>query len=125
MKSSAISLLDLLELAARENGGASSVMQKTFDWRHSRGLEAGKWYLGFGLGLIGATVAVVAKSPLIVPTVALMASMAIATLLCAYGLLSIWRLRQLDRQFARMSSLLADLEELRPFLQLLRKEGIL
>ncbi len=125
MNFGAVDLLDVFKLVASEKGDAASVLQKTFEWRHARGLEVGKWFLGIGLALGVTDVTLLAKPDGPISLYGHIAIVATATLCCIVGLVAIWHLRLLDRRYTRLAALVADLEELRPFLELLRRNGIL
>ena len=125
MNFGAVDLLDLFELVASDRSNAATVLQKTFDWRHTRGLEVGKWFLAIGLALFVTYVTLLLDAATPTSIYLHVAISAVATLCCVFGLIGIWRLRQLDRRYTRLAALVADLEELRPFLVRLRRNGIL
>lgn len=128
------SLRDLITLVAHEGQDGHKVLEKTFDWQHARALEVGKWSLAAASGLVAAVVVVAlrqdaeagdARAALQVGSVAFnlgwLWSALIALLagvLIFIGVAAFRSAARTQTRYILAQSLLARLQEIRPFLKL-------
>lgn len=116
-----IALADIIDLVTNEDGDVQKVIEKAYDWEHTRKLETGKWLLATGTAALIGVVTLLAKQPptSIVPLIALAAGGA-AAIVSGFG--AIWLAGTMSARLARVTSLAHRLQEIKPFLQLLRNK---
>lgn len=120
----------LLELVASGIEDPYKIIEKSFEWDHSRRLELAKWLLA----LCSSVVAAVAISVLafrqsgqepFAHIKVLYALSAVAGLSLGAGAVFFWRARVVHHRLIFVSSLLARLMEIQTFLKRLRSAGLL
>lgn len=123
-------LIHLLQLASSGVADPQKVLEKSFEWEHARRLEIAKWLLAISSGLAAVIAAAFLSRQStdgwkllgISATIWLPAASGVSGI---SGMLVFTRARAMHRRFVVISNLLADVMELRPFLQKLRRDGLL
>lgn len=118
-----LQLVDLMRLVVVDTE-PHKVIEKTYDWEHSRRLEIGKWFLATGAAGFFALASLFAKPgspPLIVIATLSVAS----TFAIIIGLGAFWRARYISARYARIRVITGELNEVKAFLQLLCRKGLL
>ena len=118
-----LQLFDLMRLVAVDSD-PHKVIEKTYDWEHTRRLEIGKWFLATGAAGYFALASLFTKSnsPSIVVLIIFSVS---STFAVAIGLGAFWRARYLSARYARIQVIIGELNKVKVFLQLLSREGFL
>ena len=118
-----LQLVDLMRLVATDIE-PHKVIEKSFEWEHSRWLEVGKWFLATGAaGLIGLVTLFAKTEP--APHLVIVILSAGSTLSIMVGMGAFWKVRYIGARFTRLRAIAGELSEVKPFLQLLRKQGLL
>jgi hypothetical protein len=118
-----LQLVDLMRLVATDVE-PHKVIEKAFEWEHARWLEVGKWFLATGAaGLIGLITLFAKTDP--APRVVIILLSAGSTLAVMIGLGAFWRVRYIAARYSRLRAITGELVDVKPFLQLLRKRGLL
>jgi hypothetical protein len=114
-----LTLSDIIDLVANETGDVQKVIEKAYDWEHTRKLETGKWLLASGTAaLIGVVTLLAKETPPPSPIPQALAAAGSAAIVSGFA--AIWLASTMSIQFARITSLAHRLQEIRPFLKLLR-----
>lgn len=118
-----LQLVDLMRLVATD-AEPHKVLEKAYDWEHARWLEVGKWFLATGAAALIALVTLFSKDtpPSRFATITLSVA---ATLMILIGSAAFWRVRYITARYAKVRTIAGELGEVRAFLQLLRKRGML
>jgi hypothetical protein len=127
-------LRDLITLVAHEGQDGHKALEKTFDWQHARALEVGKWSLAAASGLVAAVVVVglrrgaeAASTPATLQFGAVALDLAwlwsalialLAGVLVFIGVAAFRSAARTQARYILAQSLLARLQEIRPFLKL-------
>jgi hypothetical protein len=100
MPTQPLKMIDLMRLVAQDED-ALKVLEKSYEWQHSRWIELGKWLLATGAGTFIAVFGIYArdKSPPIFMTGIIILGSILAI---AGGLLSIWRASHIAARYARI-----------------------
>jgi hypothetical protein len=113
-------LADIIDLVANEDGDVQKVIEKTYDWEHTRKLEAGKWLLATGTAAIIGVVTLLSKEK-VPPAPLLFLLSAGGAAAIVSGFLALAMASTMAGRLARVTSLAFRLQEVRPFLRLLRE----
>jgi hypothetical protein len=118
-----LQLVDLMRLVATDTE-PHAVLEKAYEWEHARWLEVGKWFLATGAAgpIALATLFSGAGQP---ATIVVIALSVVSTLAILSGLGAFWRARLISARYARVLAIAGELSEVKPFLQKLRKDGLL
>lgn len=126
-------LSDLITLVAHEGQDGYKVLEKTFDWQHARALEVGKWSLAAASGLIAVVVVALRQGSetasshsalrwgvLSFDTAWLWTGLIalLAGVLVFIGVAAFRSAARTQTRYILAQSLLARLQEIRPFLKL-------
>lgn len=120
---------DLMRLVANDAADPHKAIEKTFEWKHSRALEVGKWSLAGCTALLAAVAAGLLKEPSSTGATAskaiatategfwVAAALGVAGVLFALGVSSLLLAGRLERKYYLTLALVAKLVEIRPFLK--------
>ena len=118
---SGLAIADIMDLVANESGDVQKVIEKAYDWEHTRKLEAGKWLLATGTAALIGVVTLVSKTPPTAP-VLLISLAAGGAAAIVFGFVALWRAGTMSARLARVTALAYRLDEIKPFLRLLRDQ---
>lgn len=118
-----LQLVDLMRLVAMDTE-PHKVLEKAYDWEHARWLEVGKWFLATGAASMIALATLFAKAEPPPRIVVLSLSIA-STFAILVGLGAFWRARYISARYARIRAIAGELSDVKAFLQLLRRKGLL
>lgn len=116
-----IKLSDLIEIATSNIADPYKIIEKTFEWRHSRFLEIGKWFVAIGSALIAASMANYFKTDILHEAIILPIGL-FGGILSGIGIIYIFRSTEIEVQLASSQVLLSKLLEMKPFLITLAAE---
>jgi F0F1-type ATP synthase assembly protein I len=120
----AFSLKDLMQLVASDAEDPHKILEKEFEWRHSRRIEIGKWLLTLTSSIVVAiAVAILSDKFATAAAGYLYISLVIAIVSGVSGIVMLLRAYIIGRAYVRAAALLGDFIKLRPFLKRLRLEG--
>jgi hypothetical protein len=118
-----LQLVDLMRLVATD-AEPHKVLEKAYDWEHTRRLEVGKWFLATGAAAL-ITIASLFARPDPPPLIAIFILSVTSTLTIIIGLAAFWRARFISARYSRIRAITGELVEVKQFLQLLRAKGLL
>lgn len=114
-----LAIADIMDLVTNEGGDVQKIIEKAYDWEHTRKLEAGKWLLATGTAAFIGVVTLGAKEPPVEPMFLFILAGGGAAAIVS-GFVALWRAGTMPARLARVTALAYRLEEIKPFLRLLR-----
>lgn len=125
-----LTLGHLVQLVATDQSDPHKIVEKSFEWEHSRSLELAKWLLALSSSILVAVSAATLSKQFSVDTKIFGLSVvylviALATVFAASGVLTIWRSYILHKRYMEVSALLASLVVIKPFLVRLKRQGLI
>lgn len=117
-------LRHLMQAVASDVDDIQKLVEKSFEWEHSRHLELGKWMLAASsaiIAVIASGIIVRKDAPIFIVGVIAAAS----GIFMVLGIGYIWLAASISRRYVVTSSLISTLLEIKPFLQKLKYEGLL
>lgn len=128
--SPSLTLGHLVQLVATEQADPQKIIEKSFEWEHSRGLELAKWLLALSSSILVAVSAATLSRQFNFETKFFGFSVvyfvvALATIFGASGVITVWRSYVLHKRYIEISTLLASLVAIKPFLVRLKRQGLI
>ena len=116
-----LKIADLIDLVASDHEDIQKLIDKAYEWEHTRKLEAGKWFLATGTAALIGALTLLAKEhpPAALYVYALSASGAFAVLA---GATAFSIAGSVSARLARVSTLIRRLQEVQPFLKISREQ---
>lgn len=120
----------LMKLVASGHSNPQAILEKAFQWEHERRMELAKWLMAIASGLLAAVAAATLSRGFRFRTGLLNLPvtywfMGLAGLLAAFGIIVFIRAQVLHRRYVLVSGLLAQLQDIQPFLKRLAREEAL
>ncbi len=125
-----LTLGHLVQLVAANQDDPQKIVEKSFEWEHTRSLEMAKWLLALSSSILVAISAATLSRQFNIEAKFFGVSiiqivLGLATLFGVSGILTILRSYVLHQRYVETSALLAGLIEIRPFLVRLKKQGLI
>lgn len=131
----ALSIGHLIDLVASSQDDPQKVLEKSFEWEHSRAVELAKWLLTLSSSIFVALAAILfskqLQSDVWIRNVfgydfsALYIVAVIATLVGIFGVAALISSYLLQRRYIETSALLARILEVKTFMVRLRRDGLI